>query len=424
MKSSRGRVLFVSEAATLAHVVRPMLLASALEEGGYDVYFACDTYYDAVTGTTPGRRIRIRSRSPQDFEATLQAGGELFSAELLKCYIEEEQSLLAEVKPDIVVSDLRLSLSVSARLAQIPLVTLASAYWSPYISDRLVPFPCLGVTLRHLPRNFLGSAVLRGLNALNKVALPSVLRKQGAGLNAVRAAYHLPEFEDYFEGFSCYGDHTVFADAPELVPCTDLPPSCRFIGPLCWSPRAVIPEHVERILKGSEPFVFISLGSSGNQFALEAILQATSSLRLPAIVASAHKNVVKIAQSFERIAIAPLLPGDLIAKQASLVVTNGGSPSTYQALMEGSPVLGIPANMDQLIFMQTAARSGAVRELRADQVSVPRAARVLRECLEDRTMSSRARALQEDLTRWNAPKSFSLFIDDLLQARRLSHNVA
>ena len=48
--------------------------------------------------------------------------------------------MLAEIAPDLVVGDLRVSLSVSARLAGIPYVAIANAYWSPYARRRF-PLP-------------------------------------------------------------------------------------------------------------------------------------------------------------------------------------------------------------------------------------------------------------------------------------------
>jgi hypothetical protein len=45
------------------------------------------------------------------------------------------------------------------------------------------------------------------------------------------------------------------------------------------------------------------------------------------------------------------LPGNQAAARADLVVCNGGSPTTFQALSEGVPVLGIPGNLDQFLNM-------------------------------------------------------------------------
>jgi len=63
------------------------------------------------------------------------------------------------------------------------------------------------------------------------------------------------------------------------------------------------------------------------------------------------------------------LPGERVCAQASLVVCNGGSPTTNQALAHGVPVLGIARNMDQFLNMRAIERFGAGLTLRADRVT-------------------------------------------------------
>ena len=79
---------------------------------------------------------------------------------------------------------------------------------------------------------------------------------------------------------------------------------------------------------------------------------------------------------------ADLLPGDEVAACAQMVICNGGSPSTHQALRQGVPVLGIAANLDQLLNMSFLVEANGGLMVRADQVSPDRirkaAQRILR----------------------------------------------
>jgi UDP:flavonoid glycosyltransferase YjiC (YdhE family) len=66
-----------------------------------------------------------------------------------------------------------------------------------------------------------------------------------------------------------------------------------------------------------------------------------------------------------------MILGDLSARKAAVVVCNGGASTGYQALAEGTPIVGIPWNIDQLlsaiairdagagVFMRTAAVTSA-----------------------------------------------------------------
>jgi len=65
---------------------------------------------------------------------------------------------------------------------------------------------------------------------------------------------------------------------------------------------------------------------------------------------------------------ADFLPGDAVTARAQLVVCNGGSLTCQQALAHGVPVLGIPANLDQLLNMHYMVRAGAALSVRPERL--------------------------------------------------------
>lgn len=54
--------------------------------------------------------------------------GRFYAMRTLRKYVEADLRVLDEIAPDLVVGDLRISLSVSARLAGIPYIAIANAY--------------------------------------------------------------------------------------------------------------------------------------------------------------------------------------------------------------------------------------------------------------------------------------------------------
>ena len=50
-----------------------------------------------------------------------------------------------------------------------------------------------------------------------------------------------------------------------------------------------------------------------------------------------------------------------------MVICNGGSLTSYQALAAGKPIIGLPSNLDQFLNMQALERSGAGVGIRADR---------------------------------------------------------
>jgi UDP:flavonoid glycosyltransferase YjiC (YdhE family) len=67
--------------------------------------------------------------------------------------------------------------------------------------------------------------------------------------------------------------------------------------------------------------------------------------------------------------IADYLPMDAATRRSQLVISNGGSLTTYHALANGVPVIGLCSNMDQLLNMHAVERLDVGLALRAAKVS-------------------------------------------------------
>lgn len=59
-----------------------------------------------------------------------------YNYDLIKALVAEELKLFDQIKPDLVLSDFRLSLSTSCELANIPLAAIINAFWTNYSSVR------------------------------------------------------------------------------------------------------------------------------------------------------------------------------------------------------------------------------------------------------------------------------------------------
>ena len=134
----RSRVLFFAESVTLTHPARAVTLAQSLDPARYEVRLVCDPRYLALFDEL-GFPVRpIRSIKSHVFQDRLANGDPLYTAAELHDYVQADLRVMTEWKPDLVVGDFRLSLSVSARLAGVPYVTMTNAHWSPYARPRFV----------------------------------------------------------------------------------------------------------------------------------------------------------------------------------------------------------------------------------------------------------------------------------------------
>ncbi|HVU52183.1 MAG TPA: glycosyl transferase family 1, partial [Polyangia bacterium] len=339
------RVLFVAEAVSLAQVVRLVTLARALDPARYEIHFASARFDDLVFGDAAFHRHAITSLPAELVERRVARGQRPYGARTLARYVREELTLFEAVRPDLVIGDLRLSLAVSAPLARVPHACLINAYWSPHAEREGFPLPdhplvrLLGVRLaaRHFPK-----------------ALPYVFRHFARPVNRLRRAHGLAEIGGLPEVLT-HGDHTLYADAPALVPTRPLPPGHAFLGHVPWSPPVALPSWWST-LDPARPAVYITLGSSGRADRLPLVVDAAVELGCEVLVATAGR--ARLRPRSPRVHVADYLPGHLAARRASVVVSNGGSTTGYQALAEGRPVLGVPFNLDQYLATQAIERFG------------------------------------------------------------------
>lgn len=402
---ARNRALFIAEAVSLAHVTRPLTLASGLPPDKLDVHFASSSAYAFCLTDAPFQLHRIQSIAPEIFLRRLSAGAPLYAATDLHAYVENDLELLDRLNPDIVIGDFRLSLAISARLRKIPYLALTNAHWSPYSARRDFPLP------EHRSAQILGVPFA---SLMFRLLQPMIFQLHAKPMNQVRAHYGLEPIHD-LRNLYTEGDWTLYADTPRLVPTQDLPNHHRYIGPLIWSPTIPKPDWWDD-LNASSPTIYITLGSTGLVSLLPEVLAALSDVEANLLVATAGRLSLDRFPGNAR--IADYLPGLDAAARADLVICNGGSASVYQALSVGKPVLGICSNMDQFLTMSYVETAGAGRMLRAGKATGKTVRHAALSLLSTDAYSSAAKAIAEDFKTFEASREFLGVINEALEAPR------
>lgn len=411
--SQRPRLLFVAESITLAQVVRLAALAARVDRKRYDVCFACGPFDEVAllgSGLEPLPLFTIDRRRALE---KLERGERLYETATLERYVDEELELFDHVRPDLVIGDFRLSLAVSARLRRIPFATLINAYMSPFAVRESFPVP------DHPIVSLLGFA--RAARYWPK-ALPVAFAHFVAPLDEIRKRRGLAPSGGLLEAL-VDGDFTLYPDVPELCPTRDLPANHRYLGPIPWSPQVPLPDLGPQF-RNERPLVYVTIGSSGRYAALPAVLPVIGELPINAVVATAGR--FELHTTPPNVHVVPFAPGSDLARAASFVVTNGGASTSYQALAEGKPVLGIPSNLDQYLAMTQIERVGAGRLVRSGEAT-PRALRIaFTELLESKALREGARNVASAFARADCHERFRAWLEDVLgtNERRPHHENA
>ena len=321
-------------------------------------------------------------------------------------------ALIRRVKPDLVVGDFRLSLSVSARRSGRPYAAVTNAYWSPHVKDRTLPMPVLPIT-QVLPLPVAG--------VLFDTFSPFVARLFGRPLNQARRAYGLPALKSDLRVAYTDADHVLYADSHAMFDCAPLPDNHRRIGPILWAPPMDPPDWWQHI-DASRPVVYLTLGSSGPPELLAVALEALAPLGVTVIASTAGAKVVPATT--KNVHVAAYLPGIEAAARASLVICNGGSPTAQQALAAGVPVLGIASNMDQFLNMASVAQAGAGILLRADRAGCTAIRDAAGLMLSPRRFAEAAIALSRDFAALDAKTEFCSFVGEVTADRPASTQAA
>lgn len=417
-QGERHKVLFMSEAITLAQVVRLVTLARSLDPREYEIHFAAADFSErifrpgeftrAILETVPGARALRR----------LDRGGRLYDLPTLRRYVAADRAIIERVRPRLIVGDLRWSLAVSGPLEGVPCAALANAYMSPFLRRSGFPLPDHPIVTL-LGERLAGQSFPR--------VLPKVFDWFARPLNQLRRAHGLGPVGSLLEVLT-FGDFTLYADAPELFDMSPLPPSHAFLGPVEWSPDDPPPPGW-----AEDPHrypVYVTLGSSGDARLLPRVLEALRPLPVDVLVATAGRVseaaarrlagsspsdgasaspanlAISSAGPGARVRVVPFVSGARAASRARLVISNGGSTTGYQALMAACPVLGLPHNLEQHLAMEGIVRAGAGRSLSARLVRSDSLRAIVADMLGSGALAEGARGVAGHFRRHHAATIF------------------
>jgi UDP:flavonoid glycosyltransferase YjiC (YdhE family) len=155
------------------------------------------------------------------------------------------------------------------------------------------------------------------------------------------------------------------------------------------------------------------MGSSGHAELLPEILRSLAPLNITVIAATAGANVAASGVPANA-HVAAYLPGAEAARRSRLVICNGGSPTSQQALAAGVSVIGIASNLDQFLNMDAIARAGAGVTLRGDRFDRAQLRTAVETLLAGRSYAKAAGQLAEAIAKRAALIDFAALVLDVL----------
>ncbi|WP_026476560.1 nucleotide disphospho-sugar-binding domain-containing protein [Alkaliphilus transvaalensis] len=394
------KLLLMCDGIALSHIVRLMVLVSYLDREKYEIVVAASPEYKHIAVGKADQIIELDTLSVKEFEERENTvTGNIYDKDVLKMYIESDLKIISEVKPDIIIGDLRVSLGITAKISKIPYINIQNAHWSTF---SMVDFPMPDFNLLKL---FL--CIISGMT-------PTKAQKNFVkAYNEYRIQYGMEKINTFQEFFTS-GDLNLYADIPLLSPTRALTDGHAFIGPIIDFIDNPLPSWWDEI-KDDKKIVYCTIGSTGSIDKTRKIIKALEKLDVTVIVATAGK--IDPSEFPEHFYVSKYVPALKVIEKADLVIFNGGA-TLYQALSKGKPVLSLPNMVDQFMFSSQIEKLKIGKVLRYNKMNSSNLVKVIRELLSDSTYKENAGKVMNEIKQYNVKERFvsifEAYIDDLM----------
>ena len=408
----KKKILFIVEAFTWSQVVRCLVLARGLDPHKYEVHFASASFDERMFGGTSFKWWPIYSIPIETaYELAtptldLQRQKSPYTKDILEKYIAEELALYEAIHPDFVVMDMRFfSTAISAPTFGVPCANLINAFYTYWIrrgSYRGFPLP----EIRQL--QWVNPTILE--KYFIPLAMPIGLRYLARPVNQLRREHGLPKIRDLFHQMT-WGDYVLFPDDPLLVPLKERAPNETFLGPILWSPQIPLPEYWNELGR-DRPMVYATPGSSGGHSAVPTVLEALGGMDVDVVFSTAGYTMPKHLPP--NVHVVDMIPGDLAARKAAVVVCNGGAGTGYQALAEGTPTVSTPCTADQVMAARFVRDVGAgVLLPDSSKVTAAEIRTAVERVMRDASFTQAAQRVAASFARFDPHARFRAVIDEV-----------
>ncbi|MCX5883589.1 MAG: hypothetical protein NTU74_17880 [Deltaproteobacteria bacterium] len=343
------KFLVIGEAVTLAHIVRPLKISQALTEMGHDVCFATDIReFGKFISINPKLRFRPLPSIGTQFLTRTRNRQRPYSNRDIENYLLNDRKIMDIEKPDCIIHDFRISMNLLRGLGHY-ICPIVDAYWATVPGEVFtLPPPQPGIFAKIA---YLFPASVRGI-------FGCVVDHAGAGPfdRAARSLGIRPLHR--FSKYLLSGDHILLAASAETFPTIRPKINHAYLGHIEWTPDTELNESIADL----EYDIYLSLGSSGPAEQIPVMLKWLAELNLRTLLCTGTKHDSGKYNSGQ-VYVRQFVDGKDAAQRARVTICNGGSPSVYQALSAGCPVLGITSNPDQALCMRAFSNKEYVKSI-------------------------------------------------------------
>lgn len=409
----RKSILIIPYGHALAHVTRPLEIAKELKEDGCDIIFAGTGAHLNLAEREGFKVIKIAELDHDRILNAIRENKLTFASQgELEYLINEEIRLYEQLKPDLVVSDCRVTASTSTEICQIMHCGIVNAYMTKY---RSIPFfSPRQIIPKKIVANKIINRLMVGLERFVCGIECRIFDLVMRDLHKARLRYdlkrHISSYQ-FFEG----NDFTLLPDIPEYAPTRNLPCNFYYIGPLTWR-NSLAPPECFNLLKKDKKVVYVTIGSSGFADVFDKII-TLKDFDIQIVASTGGKKLPHVySKTYPDIFIEPFVNGDLMMKKSDLVICHGGNGTVYQALRNGVPIIGMASHQEQDYNLKRIESLGIGKRLKHGDVKKDPSllVRAVHEVLSEPKYRKNASIYEQILSNYNGAKSGARIIENYM----------
>ncbi|MGM0241106.1 nucleotide disphospho-sugar-binding domain-containing protein [Enterococcus sp. AZ103] len=356
--------------ATCFFVAYSKKFAYLIEEAGFEVSYLKPLTSEKLAGNMmkfdQGKSLKIP-----------------FSQELVEKRVAAEIDFIKNNQIDKVVIGTSMTLFLSARICQVPLIYVKPfAYSEPQITSGQI-----------FNESFIGILISRAILKFRYV--PKAFRQ-------IEKQYQQKVFHRTLDLLEA--DLNLVTSYPELTGVTKLPANYQFVGFVYGKLSAEIPEKILELRRNSQTLIYFAMGSSANRPLILKLLKILTQLPYTFICPVAYYLPEYKNKKFaENVYIFDWLPTEKVNSLIDLSSIHGGEGTIQTACLSGKPFIGLGLQMEQRYNLKISQKYGNGYQLSKHDITQEKLEKILELVLTDSTYQKKAEILKQKLLK----KSFN-----------------
>lgn len=397
---NQSPILLFCEGISFAHIARSLIMARWLKPLGYPVVIACPEKSSQLFAADGFEVVKIKIADPVNIYSRLSRGRAMYDTEEVLNYYRQDDKLIGDIKPRMIVSEFRFTAQQLAAKYSIPCVSMIEATTHPkFEPDLTLPDP-------YAKPNFVPIELLDFFS--QKTPIGKIVRSLAEAdlskpMRQASFAYGLEVLHDYYH-YLTMADLCLLCDHPAFIPVNSLRPQDIYVGAMLWERSEPLPPEISQ-LNPNKKTVYVC---PGTQESLRTDFLAPYIHQLLKhdiqVIVSKGKRSFDIFINHPNLLVFEFINESKLFSLVDLIVYPGGAMTTYQALSNGVPLISLPAHANQLFCSQAIKRNNVGCYIRPSRLKVENLMKETLRLLEDSNVKAAVRNLQSQLTNFNGPE--------------------